>query len=171
MILCKMIDMIYYKSLNEQLSIYRQQHTKRINVITHYIGVPAIVFAVMMLLSWISITFAAKWEVSFAWISLLATLIYYVLLNVRLALCAMIVMVPMTVIAIWIARPTPTIFSGILFLILFVGGWVLQLVGHFFEKQKPAFLLGITQLLIGPLFVLIEVLKALGLEKHFVETQ
>lgn len=157
------------KSLAEQLLTYKQQHTKKITRITHYVGVPAIVFSFMMLFSWISIDIATKWQISFSWIFVVATLAYYFVLNIRLALCAAIIMIPLTALAILIARPTPTPFSVTLFLILFIAGWVLQLTGHFFEKQKPAFLVGISQLLIGPLFVLIEGLEAANLAHYFIE--
>ena len=36
---------------------------------------------------------------------------------------------------------------------LFVGGWVLQFVGHAYEGKKPAFLTNLTHLLIGPLWI------------------
>lgn len=155
------------KSLTEQLTSYELQHTHKLNRLTHFIGIPVIIFSLMMLFSWISIDIARTWQIAFTWFFLAYALVYYFMLNLRLAIAATIVMIPMTFIAIWIARPTPTHFSFILFLILFIGGWILQFVGHFFEKQKPAFLISASQLLIGPLFVLLEGLKALGIA-HYV---
>ncbi|MBA3465621.1 MAG: DUF962 domain-containing protein [Deltaproteobacteria bacterium] len=46
---------------------------------------------------------------------------------------------------------------------LFVGGWALQFLGHYFEGKKPAFMDDITGLLDGPLFLVAEVAFALGL--------
>ena len=46
---------------------------------------------------------------------------------------------------------------------LFVGGWALQFVGHYFEGKKPAFLDDMLGLLDGPLFLIAEVAFALGL--------
>ena len=46
---------------------------------------------------------------------------------------------------------------------MFVVGWVFQFVGHFYEGKKPAFVDDLTGLLIGPLFVVCEVLFMLGL--------
>ena len=46
---------------------------------------------------------------------------------------------------------------------VFVVGWVIQFVGHYFEGRKPAFADDITGLLVGPMFVVGEVLMALGL--------
>jgi len=46
---------------------------------------------------------------------------------------------------------------------LFVGGWALQFLGHYFEGKKPAFLDDILGLLDGPLFLIAEAAFALGL--------
>lgn len=155
------------KSLAEQLAVYQQQHTNKLNRLMHYIGIPMIIFSLLMLFNWISIDVATEWQISFAWIFLIAALIYYFYLNLRLAIVASVILIVMAWIAMWIARPSPTQFSASLFLILFVLGWILQLLGHFFEKRKPAFLLSTKQLLIGPLFVLVEALTALGVV-HYV---
>ena len=158
------------KSLAEQLFTYKQQHTNKINRLTHYVGIPAIIFSLLILLNWISIDIATKWQVSFAWIFLFGTLIYYFFLQVRLAIVVTIIMIPITALAVWIARPFPTTLSTTLFFVLFVGGWILQFVGHFFEKQKPAFFSSTSQLLIGPLYVLVEALEALGIAHYVIKT-
>lgn len=49
---------------------------------------------------------------------------------------------------------------------LFVVGWIIQFVGHYWEGRKPAFFDDIVGLLIGPLFVLAEMGFALGLRKE-----
>lgn len=159
------------KSFNEQLFTYKQQHTHKINRFTHYIGIPALIFSLMMLFNWISIDIATKWQIAFTWLFLAATLLYYFFLQIRLAIVATIIMVPLAGLAILVARPAPTHLSLSLFLILFFGGWILQFVGHFFEKQKPAFFSNTMQLLIGPLFVLIELLEAMGIAHYVVNME
>ncbi len=37
---------------------------------------------------------------------------------------------------------------------LFVGGWVVQFIGHYYEGKKPAFFKNAVHLLIGPLWLL-----------------
>lgn len=155
------------KSLSEQLLTYQQLHTNKINRMTHYIGIPAIVFGLLMLLNWITINIATKVEISFSWLLLFGALVYYFLLKKRLTIAASIILIPYTFIATLIARHAPTAFSFKLFLILFIGGWALQFTGHLFEKQKPAFMISMTQLLIGPLFILTKAIEALGLQKYF----
>jgi uncharacterized membrane protein YGL010W len=47
-------------------------------------------------------------------------------------------------------------------LALFVGGWVLQFVGHFIEGNQPAFFRNPVHLLVGPLWL---ARRALGLAR------
>ena len=48
---------------------------------------------------------------------------------------------------------------------LFVGGWIIQFVGHAFEGKKPAFVDDLIGLIIGPLFIVVETAFFLGLSK------
>jgi uncharacterized membrane protein YGL010W len=54
--------------------------------------------------------------------------------------------------AVWLATGTT----------LFVVGWAIQFVGHWYEGRKPAFVDDLTGLLIGPMFVVAEILFAAG---------
>lgn len=47
--------------------------------------------------------------------------------------------------------------------IVFVGAWVMQFVGHKIEGKKPSFLEDIQYLWVGPLFVLSRLFGRLGL--------
>ena len=49
---------------------------------------------------------------------------------------------------------------------LFVVGWVIQFVGHIWEGRKPAFVDDLVGLVIGPLFVVAEVVFALGMRRE-----
>lgn len=44
----------------------------------------------------------------------------------------------------------------------FAGGWVFQWLGHCWEGRKPAFVDDVSGLVIGPLFILFELLVRLG---------
>ena len=46
---------------------------------------------------------------------------------------------------------------------LFVVGWIIQFVGHYYEGRKPAFVDDLSGLIVGPLFVLAELAFLLGL--------
>lgn len=50
---------------------------------------------------------------------------------------------------------------------MFLIGWVFQSVGHVrYEHRKPAFVDDVIGLLIGPIFILVELLFGLGLMRE-----
>ena len=53
---------------------------------------------------------------------------------------------------------------------LFVAGWIIQFIGHYYEGRKPAFMDDLIGLLVGPMFVCAEVLFALRLCRDLRET-
>lgn len=64
----------------------------------------------------------------------------------------------------------PTIFAGLILLVLtfwqwglalFVAGWLFLFLGHRIEGNKPAFLQGPIYFLVGPLWVLKEIKEAI----------
>ena len=52
-----------------------------------------------------------------------------------------------------------------LFRSVFVFGWILQFIGHYFEGKKPAFVDDLVGLIIGPLYVTVELLFLMGFYK------
>ena len=50
----------------------------------------------------------------------------------------------------------------------FVVGWIIQFVGHYYEGRKPAFVDDLVGLLVGPMFVVGELLFALGWGKDML---
>jgi uncharacterized membrane protein YGL010W len=52
---------------------------------------------------------------------------------------------------------------------MFVIGWVIQFVGHHYEGRKPAFVDDVTGLIVGPLFVVVELAFLLGLRRELKE--
>ena len=52
--------------------------------------------------------------------------------------------------------------TWVAFGVLFVGGWVLQFLGHHYEGKRPALLDNIFQGFIGPMFLVAETMVALG---------
>jgi uncharacterized membrane protein YGL010W len=55
------------------------------------------------------------------------------------------------------------------FAVTFVGGWILQLVGHAFEGRKPALVDNFFQVLIAPIFLMAELFFALGYKREVAE--
>ncbi len=134
-------------------SYHQHPHTK----ITHYVGVPLIVFSIMIFLGFFRLSMIGVFSVSLACLGTIALLAYYLKLEWRLALS----LTPVLLLFLWLAHLIsangPTTGSFWTFIIFFVGGWAAQLVGHFvFEKNRPALMDNIWQVLIAPLFLVAE---------------
>ncbi len=156
------------KSIAEQLAFYAAYHRNKWNVATHFVGIPAIIIGLLVPMGWARIEVSGL-PVSGALVFVVAVAVYYLLLDVRLALAISVFIVPAFYAADTISRMT-WLHSVLWFLVLFVGGWIFQLIGHsVFEKRKPAFVDNLIQLLIGPLFLVAEVIFFLNLRKPLQE--
>ena len=152
------------KTLDQQMAIYAVYHRNRWNKLTHFMGVPAIIFAILIPLSWISIGDGITLAHVFAG----AVLSYYFLLDVPLALATTVAAGALLVAARLAAGTgfsSGWIWSGV----FFAGGWILQLVGHAIEGRRPALADNLFQTLVAPIFLVAEVFFALGLRRDVLE--
>ena len=153
------------KSVEEQLSRYKSVHFNKKNVQTHFIGVPLIVWAITLLLSLSSIDITLlgiTLKVTAAKVFFTIALLYYFKLHWRIALGMVLYIIP----NVYFAEKVAAIDNAyLLAIIIFVIGWVIQFIGHYFEKAKPAFIDDLSQFLIGPFFLMAEIYFALGCEK------
>jgi uncharacterized membrane protein YGL010W len=154
------------RTLKALLQEHQREHQNHNNVMAHTIGVPAVLIGALILLSWVSISIASHWHITFSWVAVIAVLAYYYRLNVKLAAVMTIVLAVITLICIWIGYPKPTTFNVTLFIILFVGGAISLFIGHSFETSKDSFQSCLSRLLVAPLFLLIQVLTTLKLTKY-----
>ena len=152
------------KTLDQQMAIYAAYHRNRWNKLTHFIGVPAIIFSILIPMSWVSI----GGDLTLAHVFVGAVLAYYFLLDVPLAL-ATTVATGALLYAAKLAAGTGIASGWIWFGIFFVGGWILQLVGHVFEGRKPALADNLFQIFVAPIFLVAEVFFALGLKRDVLE--
>jgi uncharacterized membrane protein YGL010W len=149
------------KSLEENLTQYAAYHRDRRNIATHLVGVPLIVFAVLLAAETVPIPFgAATFTLAgFLW---LATSMYYLRLDVGLGLAMAAVLFAMFAGANEVAARVGTAAALGWALGIFTVGWAIQFLGHKFEGMKPAFFDDVMQLVIGPLFVGAEIAFLLG---------
>ena len=148
------------KSLEEQMSFYAAYHQDARNKATHFIGVPIIILSLFIPLAWPGIELGGV-TITAAMVFAGVVLAYYFVLDVPLAL-AMLVVNGLLIWAGQLIAAQGTLAGWIWFGILFVGGWILQLVGHVFEGRKPALADNLFQIFIAPLFLAAEVFFALG---------
>src|SRR5882724_11591084 len=139
------------------MAVYAAYHRNRWNRLTHFIGVPAIIFAILIPMSWVSLGDG----VSLAHLFLGAVLAYYFLLDVPLAL-ATAVATGALFYAAKLAAGTGIASGWTWSGVFFVGGWILQLVGHVFEGRKPALADNLFQIFVAPIFLAAEIFFALG---------
>jgi uncharacterized membrane protein YGL010W len=157
------------KSLAEQLSLYVQYHKNPVNKVSHFVGVPLLLFAAMIFLGWIHLSVPNLFEINFAWLAVLALLIYYFTLDFWLAAGLTVILFLLTFISEFFSQPIMTKFGVVVFLVCLILGVIAQLVGHFYEKKKPAFLDSWQQILIAPLFLFAELMFELGYRKDLQE--
>jgi uncharacterized membrane protein YGL010W len=151
------------RTLTQQLTQYAAYHRDRRNIATHFAGIPMIVLALAVLLGRPASLFAPlALTVSPAWLLFGAATLYYLVLDVPLGLMMALFSALCVAGGQWLAaQPTAVwLASGVG---LFALGWVFQFVGHIaYEHRKPAFADDLIGLLIGPLFVLAELLFGFG---------
>ena len=148
------------RTLEEQMATYAAYHQDARNKATHFVGVPMIVFALMIALGWLRADIGG-FALSAAFAVSAALVIYYLLLDVTLG----IAMGAMFAALLWAADAlarAPFATSLAWFLVFFVGGWALQLLGHVFEGRKPALVDNLFQIFVAPIFLAAEVFFALG---------
>jgi uncharacterized membrane protein YGL010W len=151
------------KTLTDQLAQYAAYHRDRRNIATHFVGIPMIVVAVATLLSRPGLEFGG-WLLTPALVVTALSVAYYLLLDLRFGLAMAVAMAGSLWAGYWFAAQSTALWlaGGIG---LFVVGWVLQFIGHYYEGKKPAFVDDLVGLIIGPLFVMAEAAFALGLRQ------
>jgi uncharacterized membrane protein YGL010W len=144
-----------------QLANYASVHRDPRNKATHFVGIPVIVFSLLLVL--------CLWRPQLGGHDLPGSLVVAVLAVLgwmALDLGIGLVMAVLMLVAWYAAEAlASTVGSGSTwgaFLVLFVGGWILQFLGHHYEGKRPALLDNIFQAFIGPMFLVAETMVALG---------
>jgi len=160
------------KTLTDHLAQYAAYHRDPRNISTHFVGVPMIVLAVATLLSGASFDLGTI-SISLAMLVTAATCIFYFRLDFRFGAIMTALLAITLIVANLLASLSTSnwLMAGIG---LFVIGWIIQFVGHYYEGKKPAFVDDLVGLLVGPLFLVAEAAFALNLRldvKEAVESR
>lgn len=83
--------------------------------------------------------------------------IYYLILDFQVGGFALLGFLPLLVLAHFLSQASTAV-SVWGFTIFFVGGWIVQLLGHYFEGRRPALLDNLSQVFNAPLFLVCELL-------------
>jgi uncharacterized membrane protein YGL010W len=152
------------RRIDRLLAAYGESHQHVLNKAIHWIAVPVIFWSVLALLS--ALPFPETWRVAgFDWAGLAAlfAVLYNLTLSPRLALgmavfCVLCLFLSAAYTWWWGAWPLWQ-----LALAGFLVAWILQFIGHAVEGRRPSFLQDLRFLLIGPLWLLAGLYRALGI--------
>lgn len=153
------------KTILEYLSQYAFYHQNHKNIATHFVGIPMILVAITILLSRPQF-FVFDLALTPALLAAIVCGFFYLLLDKVIGL----LMVFLLGLSLWFSSyvaSQSTVMWLSMGVSLFVVGWIIQFIGHYFEGKKPAFVDDIIGLVIGPLFVVVEALFLLGLKKEW----
>ncbi len=149
------------------LALYAEYHRDRRNIVTHFVGVPMIVFGVGVLLAAVHFVING-YNITLAWATFALVAAWYLTrghFGIGLATTAGVGL--LMLLAHQAARGPlwQWLGWGVGF---FAVGWVIQFIGHYYEGKKPAFADDLVGLLVGPMFVVLEMLAPLGFFKDLM---
>lgn len=130
---------------------YASYHRTKGNKWFHRLGIPLIVLTLIGMLTRVPITRGIDAAML---LIVLAELVYFAL-EWRLAIAMLVV-----AIAFWFFGGAMPFWLNVA---LFILGWIFQFIGHsVYEKRQPAFLKNATHLLVGPLWILNDVVPVVS---------
>ncbi len=152
----------------EQLAMYAAYHRDGRNQATHHVGVPLIVYSLLVAASQVHLGTVPGPEGPMALTLgtfLVILLIAFYLSNILIiGLIAAVIYGVLYALAEMVGQ-NDSAFVWNTFALCFVGGWIIQFVGHYFEGRRPALFSNATQVFMAPPFLIAEMLFALGLQK------
>ena len=155
--------MIENSKLMEMLVGYSGSHQHPINIAFHLIGIPVIMLGIFIPLSWISFNILGI-PITLAHLTVVGFFIFYLTLDTLFALVFLVIGIIIAQCSLVIGL-LPT--SGSIALIAFLGGYVLQFVGHAIEKTIPVLIRHPIQAhLAAPFFVIVEIFGLLHLREE-----
>lgn len=129
---------------------YGESHRNPANKTIHWICVP--------LITWSVIAFAWAWSPFAAYVVIALAVIFYLWLSPTIAL---------GMLAVSAALIYPMLLLGryvlVAAIVVFVGAWIGQFIGHRIEGKKPSFFEDVKFLLVGPAWLLAAVYRRLGI--------
>lgn len=130
---------------------YASHHQTKGNKWFHRFGIPMIMLTSIGMLARVGLGVVAGVRIDAGMVLIALAAIYYFTLEWRLAIPMLIVSIGFYLIGRWL----PTSVNVVLFIL----GWIFQFIGHaVYEHRQPAFFRNVVHLLIGPLWILNDVI-------------
>lgn len=150
------------RTIEHWLEIYGDSHRNPINKLIHRIAVPIIAIDILGLLAAVPVAGPLPGVSLLAHLAVVAAVLYYARLSPALAIGMALLAAPALVglgmlhgaLAGWFA---PALVG------VFVLAWIAQFIGHALEGARPSFFEDLQFLLIGPLWLLADLYRRVGL--------
>lgn len=127
-------------------SDYASFHRTPGNKAFHRLGIPMIMLSLIGMLTYAGMNLGGV-RVDLAMVLIAVSTIYYFTVEWRLAILMLIVSI-----AMYFAGAAMSLWLN---LAIFILGWIFQFIGHsVYEKKQPAFFRNFVHLLVGPLWIL-----------------
>jgi uncharacterized membrane protein YGL010W len=149
--------------MQQWLDEYGSHHKNPINKIIHSICVPLIFFSIVGLLYCVKLPYTVfEFKINLAVFALVFVMLFYQKLSATLSfgmflfsiLCFFFCnMIELSGNKLWLIS-----------IIIFIGAWIGQFIGHKIEGQKPSFLDDMQFLLIGPAWLMSFIYKKIGVK-------
>ncbi len=129
---------------------YASYHQTKGNKVFHRLGIPMIMFSLIGMLTQVTLFDVATIRLDAAMVLIALSSAYYFVIEWRLG----IAMIAVSIVFYFFSAAIPFSIN----VLLFVLGWIFQFIGHkVYEHKNPAFFRNFVHLLIGPLWILNDV--------------
>lgn len=139
------------QSIETLFADYASYHQTAGNKLFHRLGIPMIMLTLIAMLTYVTLFDVGTIRVDAAMLLIAVASAYYFVLDWRLA-------IPMIVVSIlfyFIGAAIPLVIAAAVFIL----GWIFQFIGHkVYEHKNPAFFRNFVHLLVGPLWILNDVI-------------
>lgn len=130
---------------------YAAYHQTKGNKWFHRFGIPMIMLTALGMLARVGVITIRNIRIDGGMVLIVIAVIYYLMLEWRLAIPMLIVSIAFYLIGVWLPMSINVA--------LFILGWIFQFIGHsVYEHKQPAFFRNVMHLLIGPLWILNDVI-------------
>ena len=139
------------QSVEALFADYAAYHQTRGNKLFHRLGIPMIMLTLIAMLTWLKLFTVGTVTLDAAMVLIALSSAYYFLIEWRLAIAMFVV----SILFYFIGAALPFLLN----LTVFILGWIFQFIGHkVYEHKDPAFFRNFVHLLVGPLWILNDVI-------------
>ncbi|MBV8544229.1 MAG: DUF962 domain-containing protein [Acidobacteria bacterium] len=138
-------------TIREAFADYAAYHQTKGNKWFHRAGIPLIMLTLLGMLARVGTGHLLGMRTDAAMLLIFVATVTYIRLEWRLAIPMLIVSIAFYLVGAWLPMSVN--------IALFILGWIFQFIGHsVYEHKQPAFLRNAVHLLIGPLWILNDVI-------------